>query len=380
MVIYHTAFPSSFSLFHLSQLFLSSLCPYLSNAPDIMPSKENEKGGTIMQEIIREYLESAKFGRKQFYKNMAVFPLLSEYALALEYMLLDEALGAGLVEVTEVDNQGAVPNLKVHNRSPKMVLILDGEELVGAKQNRIVNTTILVAGNATVVIPVSCVEQGRWAYNTPRFHSEERMMPSRMRAMKSRQVQESVRAHGEYRADQSAIWADISERASRRDAASPSMAMAGIYEKDLPSLQEYLRHFSLIGSQLGAVFLINGKVVGMDAFGKPDTFSKTFKKLVQSYAMDAIDWFEEGKDYKPSRSDVTSFTKGILSGKIETHDAVGLGIDCRLESDKLTGFSLTLDGKVVHMSMFAREAAGRDGETRSSRMARYSRRRQNRVY
>jgi hypothetical protein len=128
-----------------------------------MPPIENGKGGTIMQEVIKEYLESAKFGRKQFYKNMAVFPLLSDYSLSLEYMLLDEALGAGLVEVTEVDNQGTVPNLKVHNKSPRMVLILDGEELVGAKQNRIVNTTILVAGNATVVIPVSCVEQGRWA-------------------------------------------------------------------------------------------------------------------------------------------------------------------------------------------------------------------------
>jgi hypothetical protein len=278
-----------------------------------------------------------------------------------------------------VDSHGAVPNLKVHNKSPRMILILDGEELVGAKQNRIVNTTILVAGNATVVIPVSCVEQGRWAYKTSRFHSEERMMPSRMRAMKAQQVQQSVRAHGEYRADQSAIWHDIAERASRRDAASPSMAMAGIYEKDLPSLQEYLRHFSLIGFQVGAVFMINGKVVGMDAFGKPETFSKTFKKLVQSYAMDAIDWFEEGKDHKASKTKVTNFTKGVLECKAETHDAVGLGTDFRFESDKLTGFSLTLDGKVVHMSMFARELNARGGDDRFSRMARYSRRRQNRV-
>ena len=38
---------------------------------------------------------------------------------------------------------------------------------------------------------------------------------------------------------------------------SPSMAMATIYEKDLPSLEEYLDHFSLIGSQVGAVFMIN---------------------------------------------------------------------------------------------------------------------------
>jgi hypothetical protein len=70
-----------------------------------MSPKHAGKGGTIMEEVIREYLESAKFGRKQVYKNMAVFPLLSEYSPALEYMLLDEALGAGLVEVTEVDNR-----------------------------------------------------------------------------------------------------------------------------------------------------------------------------------------------------------------------------------------------------------------------------------
>ena len=332
-----------------------------------------------MQEVIKEYLEHIKIGRKQVHKNMALFPLLSDYTTGLEYILLDEELGAGLVDVTEMHDQGSVPNLKVINKSPRMVLILDGEELVGAKQNRVVNTTILVAGNTTVLIPVSCVEQRRWSYSTSRFYSEERIMPSRMRAMKAQQVQESVRAHGEYRADQSAIWHDIADRAARRHAASPSMAMANIYEKDLPSLQDYLRHFTLMGSQVGAVFMINGKVAGMDAFGKPETFSKTFRKLVQSYAMDAVDWFEEGKDHKASKSDVTNLTKSILTCDVETHPAVGLGVDCRFESPKITGFALALDGKVIHMSIFARDASGRGGESRFSRMARYSRRRQNRV-
>jgi hypothetical protein len=271
---------------------------------------------------------------------MALFPLLSDYSMSLDYILLDEALGGGVIEETEVDNHGAVPNLKVHNKSPRMVLILDGEELVGAKQNRIVNTTILIAGNATVVIPVSCVEQGRWAYKTPHFYRQERIMPSRMRAMKAEQVQRSVRARGEFQADQSAIWQDISERAARRNAMSPSMAMAGIYEKDMPSLQEYLSHFTLIGSQVGAVFMINGKVVGVDAFGKPETFSKTFKKVVESYAMDAIEWLEEGKEEKASKSEVTRFTEGILKCQVEVHASVGLGKDCRLESSYLTGFAL----------------------------------------
>ena len=47
--------------------------------------------------------------------------------------------------------------------------MLDGEELIGAKQNRILNTTVLVAAHTEVTIPVSCVEQGRWGYRGRQF-------------------------------------------------------------------------------------------------------------------------------------------------------------------------------------------------------------------
>ncbi len=89
-----------------------------------------------MQEVTRTYLEKAKIGRKQSYQNLAVFPLLSAYATALDYIMLDEALDRGLMEVAEVHESGSVPELKVVNKSSKMILILDGEELVGAKQKR----------------------------------------------------------------------------------------------------------------------------------------------------------------------------------------------------------------------------------------------------
>ena len=86
-----------------------------------------------MDTAIKNYLEQTKTGRKQIYKNMAVFPLLSTYSANLDYLFLDEALAGGLIEVVEVDKEGSVPELKVINKSPRMVLILDGEELVGAK-------------------------------------------------------------------------------------------------------------------------------------------------------------------------------------------------------------------------------------------------------
>ena len=146
-----------------------------------------------MNEMLNNYLGKVKIGSKQSHKNLEVFPLLFTNGGALDYMLLDEALDENSIDIIEVDEGGSVPDLKVKNKSGKMLLLIDGEEVVGAKQNRIINTTILVAASTTVTIPVSCVEQGRWDYKSDKFYSEERLMSSSMRAQKSGQVQRSLR-------------------------------------------------------------------------------------------------------------------------------------------------------------------------------------------
>jgi hypothetical protein len=331
-----------------------------------------------MEKILETYLEGLKVGRKQVYKNMAVYPLLSSYEAGLGYLLLDEALTQGLIEVVEISKEGAVPELRVINNGRLMVLILDGEELVGAKQNRVVNTTILVKGDSTLVIPVSCVEQCRWSYRSTKFATEERMMSSRLRAMKSEQVHQSVREDGRFRANQGAIWQEIADKARRRDAASPSMAMAAIFEKDRPSLEEYVKHFHLVDSQVGAVFMINGEVTGLDAFGRAETFSKTFKKLLESYALDAIDWYEPENEHKTLKSQLTSFLKASLTADAERHTAVGSGIDYRLSSSKLTGFALTFEERILHISIFARLNGNNQAQS-PTRMARFSRRSRHRI-
>jgi len=332
-----------------------------------------------MENIIKNYLEQLKVGRKQSYKNLALYPLLSTYSLDLEYLLLDEALNENLIEIVEKDSGGSVPELRVMNKSPKMILILDGEELVGAKQNRIVNTTILIQRHSTVVIPVSCVEHGRWSYDSPRFHSKERMMSSNLRAMKSEQVNYSRKSSGDFRSDQSAIWDSIAEKSARMGAPSPTGAMAAMYDKERPSIDEYVQPFHLIDSQIGAVFMINGKVVGTDAFGKPETFSKVFKKLLESYALDAIDWYDPQQEQKALRSEVTKFQKAVLASHVESGPSVGLGIDFRLESKKITGFALAHDGQVLHISIFKRANEGK-GNNQESRMRRFAERRRNRAY
>ncbi len=159
-----------------------------------------------MQHLIAEYIEGIAVARPQAHKNLTVFPLVSGRVLELDYLTLDEALDQDVIDVLELDEQGSVPELKVTNRADTMILILDGEELVGARQNRIVNTTILIAGRDTLVIPVSCVEQGRWSWQSKKFFSQRRVMSPGMRADKSIQVHHSLKVSGKYHSDQGAVW------------------------------------------------------------------------------------------------------------------------------------------------------------------------------
>jgi hypothetical protein len=306
-----------------------------------------------------------------------MYPLLSSYTVGLEYITLDEALSRDLIEVSERDEAGSVPELKVVNKSPCMILILDGEELVGAKQNRIVNTTMLIQGKSTTVIPVSCVEQGRWAYDSPVFSSEERLMAAQLRARKSEQVHRSIRRSDGFRSDQSAIWEEISNKAARMEADSPTMAMSEIYRKKMSLLADYVEHFRLVEMQVGAVFMINGRVVGLDTFGSTETFGKVFRKLIESYALDAIDWSEQESSGKTLRSNVTKFLWATKNATVEYHRPVGLGTDIRLESRTLTGFALAHEENILHLSVFARSNGGSEGRY-TARMQRFSTRRRTR--
>jgi len=328
-----------------------------------------------MQNLIKQYIDGINVGDAQSYRNLAVFPIVSDYALDLDYLTLDEALDEDAIDVVELDQDGSVPELKVVNKSEIMILILDGEELVGAKQNRIVNTTILIAGKDTVVIPVSCVEQGRWSYDSKKFSSQKRVMSPRMRAGKSDQVRFSLEMSGDFTADQSIIWNDISEKALRMDANSPSSAMSAIYKKKDRSIKEYTKHFSLTESQVGAVFMINGQVVGMDCFGKPETFEKVFEKLVESYALDAIDTHESEQNSKIDTDQATKFVHSPTTCRVKPHPSVGLGTDCRLESEETTGFALAHDEKILHLSAFSKTGS-ENMEKSSTRMIRSSHRRQ----
>lgn len=183
-------------------------------------------------------LERLRQGGIQALQNLTIVPLVGDGDAATGYRLLNDALSAGCTAVTELSDEGSVPELRFDNRCDTPVLLLDGEELAGAKQNRILNLSMLAAAGQSIVIPVSCVEQGRWRETSTTLASAKRTHFSQGRARKMAQVSFSSSTRGTRGSDQgTTVWSDIAEKPSRMDAVSETQAAAALYDRDRVSLR-----------------------------------------------------------------------------------------------------------------------------------------------
>ncbi len=295
------------------------------------------------------------FGQPKEFRGLAIAPIfdLAEKP-ALDYLTLDEAFDQSGIEITETSDSGSVPELKLENKVDTPVLLLDGEELVGAKQNRVVNLTLLVPALATTVIPVSCVESGRWSYRSSNFERTDRTHFARGRAKKMASVSRSMRQSGSRRSDQDEVWSEIDRKFSALESKSHTSAMADIYQDAAPTLEEYVGEFVPEAQQVGAFYFLHGRLVGMDLFDKADTYACLNGKLIKSYAIDALEALPIDR-HRASLSDALRFLETIEGGKWEDYDSVGMGQDHRLLSDHLASAALAVEGQVVHLSGFVIE-------------------------
>lgn len=309
--------------------------------------------------VIAERLSRVVVGNPIQYLNLTLFPLIAKGSAQPGYRLLDDALNLGSARVTEVSEAGSVPQLRFENRGDLPVLLLDGEELVGAKQNRILNLTILAPAHKTIVIPVSCVEAGRWDAASAEFGSARRAHFAAGRARKAKDVSASMRTRGSRESDQSAVWRDIETRARRMSVASPTRAAAALYEGHRARLDDYRAAFAPQPNQCGALFAVNGSLVGLDLFDSPTTLGAALGTLVESYALDAIDAADGSSAAGP---DVPStWLDAIAKADIERFAAVGEGEDWRLVGAGLSGGALVKDGHLIHLCAF-RIAPDEEGE------------------
>lgn len=322
---------------------------------------------------IRDYLKALEVGHGANHKNMTVFPLFFEGKDGYQYLCLDGALEKSLIEITEVSESGDVPNLKVSNKGEIPILILAGEELVGAKQNRIVNATFLVAGHSSIKIPVSCVEAGRWHYRGKEFQSGRRMSSPHLRSKVEQDVHYSIREGRGFRANQSEVWDEIAAKSTRMSVHSPTAAMADIYETYDVKLKHYTQQFSMAPNQKGFLVFIHNQMAGMEVLDSQASLANYFDKMMQSYALDAIDLLSQGEPIPYDQAKARVWVEEVTELPFAKSPSLGLGEDLRLESPKVIGSGLIHEGRLVYLSGFAKVETDKLGKP-SYGMARASRR------
>ena len=323
--------------------------------------------------LLSETLAQVRLGDVQSFQKLSLHPLLGDRTGDPDYLLLDEALQSGCASIGEVSDEGSVPELRFDNRCEKPVLLLDGEELIGAKQNRILNLSVLAPAGKGIVIPVSCVESGRWRSTSSTFASAKRAHFSKGRASKMAQVSRSMRSNGTRRSDQSEVWSEIAEKAHRMDSFSETDAAAALYERHRSSLDDYRSAFSGVDHQVGAVFMINGKTAGFELFDAEKTLASLLPKLIESYALDAIDSADDATD-GPKATDPAMLLEAVASAEIGRYPAIGLGEDWRITAPGMSAAALVHDTRIVHLCAFAQTETGKVPDS-GSRLTRASRRR-----
>ena len=163
-------------------------------------------------------------GKKQECGNITIVPILNDSPLKLDILDLTTGFKMGLVEVSECE-QSTVGTIMVKNNATSPLLLVDGEEVAGAKQNRIIGQSMLIPPNTSIPIPVNCSEQGRWNYKSEFKHSNY-MANSETRCRKA-----EYNMDNSIRASQGAVWDSIEDLQVKRNSFSKTSALRDNYEK-----------------------------------------------------------------------------------------------------------------------------------------------------
>ena len=240
------------------------------------------------------------------------------------------------------------------------------KSLIGSKQNRVLNVTVLIDARSETVIPVSCVEQGRWSYRTNEFGSARRTMSPDLKKKKSLSVRNNLRAAGSFASAQGMVWEEIDAKFARMCAEpSPTRALSDLYEKHQDTTEDFLRAFRPVDNQIGMVVFIDREIAGVEFLARFESFRKNHSKLVNSYVMDALETVTGDKTsgVKVSKTKMNKFMDAAAVASVEKRKSVALGQDLRVESSEVVGAGLEYEGHVLQLTIFTNDGPSASGAT-----------------
>ena len=287
---------------------------------------------------------------------LAVFPLIAERSPALQYVSFAEGRARG-VSVKELEGGAAVNDLVINNPLDVAVLVYEGEEVVGAQQNRTFDVSALVPAHSSLQVPVSCVEAGRWdgARGAESFAPGRQAAYPALRRLKNDHVRSNLAAGGAGRAVQGEVWREVAEKSARHGVRSNTAAMHDVFEGHRATLDAVAAQVTMHCSQVGMLAAIGGRFVVLDHVSDVEAFASLHGPLVQGYALDALEVPDALAPPTPSLDDAQDFLALLLGGHAVRNRNAGMGDTLRFAFGDLTGTGLAVDDQLVTLTAFAHD-------------------------
>jgi hypothetical protein len=322
------------------------------------------ESATSASSTIAAFLSTVSLAPRQSHKLLTVWPLLRSDGApepGPAYLTLADAIECGALSVRERRDGARVPVVELVNRGDTAVLVLFGEELRGARQNRVANASFLVPARDTLEIDVSCVEQGRWD-GRGAFRAARSVISSAMRRKMAAKVA-AARQHGlGFDADQHEVWCGIGDRLSMSGTDSPTSSYEDYLDARQRDLDEAAHAFRSLPGQVGFVASIGGQIAGLEAIGRQALFARAFAGLLRAYLIDAVDAPQLGQrepqpGAKAARFDAPElFLAALAAAPASESASLGLGHDLRLCGGGVAGCALVHEpAGLVHLTAFADE-------------------------
>ena len=253
--------------------------------------------------------------------------------------------------VTELPN-AQVPTLTVTNLTNFPVLLPAGWIVEGGRQNRVVNVPVLIPGRATLEIPVSCVEQGRW-HGHGNFGVGRTVAPRRVRRTNLETVRRNIERGGYKNADQGMIWTEVQDHLDQfsvHDDAHNLLAAEEIFTRDnarRAAIEEIVNLGPLPG-QSGIVVSHGSRVIAADVFANQTMLASAWESLVTSYY-----WEQVPATGRPSATRALRFLHAFAGADALEVPGTGVGTELHVTHRKVSGQVLVDEGSLVYASCFA---------------------------
>lgn len=267
--------------------------------------------GPVRSEVVVVGERALALGAPLVHENLAIFLLTGDSTDDREFLTLDQGLAAGSVVVAEKgagagEDQAEVNELVLDNRSDLWLFLQAGDVVRGGKQDRAVAQDVVVPPRSGPrPLAAFCVEQGRWSsgggggaagagHAAPNF-----IFVSNTALVNSVDLKRAIQAER----SQEGVWREVAAAADDINlqpsgGGAFSLPDTGTYNAlvEDPDLSKRRDAYAaaLLGKvrapkgAVGMAVAINGEVVGAECYASPGLFRAMAKKLVESYALDAL--------------------------------------------------------------------------------------------